>query len=47
MIIKLLRWSQCCDHFNIDKFHTLDADDPFFCGNEMKRSFKLLEKALI
>ena len=41
---KLLRWSHCCDHFNIDKFHTLDADDPFFCGDEMKRSFKLLEK---
>ena len=40
---KLLRWSQCCENFNLDYFHTLDADDPFFCGEEMKRSLSLLQ----
>ena len=23
-------------------FHTIDADDPFFCGHEVKRSMKTL-----
>jgi spore coat polysaccharide biosynthesis protein SpsF len=41
---KLLRWSNCCEHFKIDSFHSVDADDPFFCGDEVKRSYKLLKK---
>ena len=40
---KLLRWSQCCEHFSLDSFHSVDADDPFFCGDEVKRSYKLLQ----
>ena len=40
---KLLRWSQCCEHFSLDSFHSVDADDPFFCGDEVKRSHELLQ----
>ena len=39
---KLRRWAECCAAFDIDSFHTVDADDPFFDGDEMKRSFALL-----
>jgi spore coat polysaccharide biosynthesis protein SpsF len=39
---KLQRWLDCANHFNIDRFHTIDADDPFFDGNEMKDSMKIL-----
>ena len=39
---KILRLSKCCKKFKIEMFHTIDADDPFFCGNEMKRSMKTL-----
>ena len=38
---KLLRWSQCCEHFDLESFHSVDADDPFFCGDEVKRSHNL------
>ena len=27
---KLLRWYLCCKKFKIKRFHTVDADDPFF-----------------
>lgn len=40
---KLLRWDQCCDHFDLESFHSVDADDPFFCGDEVKRSYELLQ----
>lgn len=40
---KLLRWSQCCEHFSLGSFHSVDADDPFFCGDEVKRSYELLQ----
>ena len=40
---KLLRWSQCCEHFDLKSFHSVDADDPFFCGDEVKRSYDLLQ----
>jgi spore coat polysaccharide biosynthesis protein SpsF len=43
-INKLKRWVDCCDYFQITKFHTVDADDPFFDGDEMKRSFALLDE---
>lgn len=41
---KLKRWLDCAEYFNIDRFHTIDADDPFFDGEEMKKSIELLEK---
>jgi len=40
---KLLRWSRCCEYFNLESFHSVDADDPFFCGDEVKRSHNLLQ----
>lgn len=39
---KLQRWADCAVHFDLDAFHTVDADDPFFDGTEMHRSFELL-----
>lgn len=40
---KIKRWSDCVSFFEIDYFHTIDADDPFFDGNEMRRSMLLLK----
>lgn len=40
---KLLRWSQCCDYFGLNEFHSVDADDPFFDGNEIISSMKMLQ----
>jgi spore coat polysaccharide biosynthesis protein SpsF len=42
LINKLQRWNDCATHFDLDAFHTVDADDPFFDGEEMHRSFELL-----
>ena len=39
---KLQRWADCAKHFNLDAFHSVDADDPFFDGNEMRRSYEML-----
>ena len=39
---KLQRWLGCAIHYDIDSFHTIDADDPFFDGDEMKSSMKIL-----
>lgn len=39
---KILRISECCVKYNLKTFHTIDADDPFFCGEEVRRSMKLL-----
>lgn len=41
---KLKRWSDCAEHFGLTSFHTVDADDPFFDGEEMQRSMKLLKE---
>ena len=41
---KLQRWLDCAMNFNIDAFHTIDADDPFFDGNEMKSSMRMLKE---
>jgi spore coat polysaccharide biosynthesis protein SpsF (cytidylyltransferase family) len=41
---KIKRWKDCCEKLSINSFHTLDADDPFFCGEEIHRSFELLKK---
>ena len=43
LVNKLQRWADCANHFNIDIFHTVDADDPFFDGTEMHRSFDFLK----
>lgn len=36
---KLQRWRDCCREFDLDAFHSVDADDPFFCSDEVKRSY--------
>ncbi len=41
---KLKRWNDCCAYFKISSFHTIDADDPFFCADEVKRSYAFLMK---
>lgn len=43
---KLLRWSECCRHFALTAFHSVDADDPFFCGEEVRRSYARLQSGL-
>lgn len=40
---KLQRWLDCATYFGVDRFHTIDADDPFFDGNEMISSMKMLK----
>ncbi|MDB4619149.1 hypothetical protein OAH15_00510 [bacterium] len=42
LVNKLKRWLDCAEHFNINSFHTIDADDPFFDGSEMIESLNLL-----
>ena len=44
LINKLKRWSDCVNHFKIEQFHTIDADDPFFDGIEMEQSMNLLNQ---
>ncbi len=39
---KLKRWLDCCGAFGVEAFHTVDADDPFFDGELIKKSFALL-----
>ena len=43
LVNKLKRWSDCAEHFNVNSFHTIDADDPFFDGSEMIESLNLLK----
>ena len=43
IINKLLRWKNCCKKHDLKYFHTVDADDPFFCGEEVRRSLSLLK----
>jgi spore coat polysaccharide biosynthesis protein SpsF len=42
LVNKLKRWSDCASQFGLKAFHTVDADDPFFDGDEIKRSMFLL-----
>ena len=44
LLNKLKRWSDCAEHFGLPAFHTVDADDPFFDGEEMKVSMSCLKK---
>jgi len=39
---KLKRWLDCCEVFKIAAFHSVDADDPFFDAELVKKSFALL-----
>lgn len=41
---KMKRWLDCCNTLSIEKFHSVDADDPFFCGDEVKRSMRMLDE---
>ena len=41
---KIKRWSDCSNQFNIDQFHTIDADDPFFDGEQIKESMAYLNE---
>ena len=38
---KIQRWFECARQNNIDCFHTIDADDPFFDVQAIKKSIKL------
>jgi spore coat polysaccharide biosynthesis protein SpsF len=42
-INRLKRWADCCAAFGLDAFHTVDADDLFFDGEQVKQSFVLLK----
>ena len=41
---KLRRWSDCAAAFGLEAFHTVDADDPFFDGDEIRQSMSLLSE---
>ena len=41
---KIKRWLDCAKKYNIKKFHTVDADDPFFDQYNIKKSIMLLSK---
>ena len=41
---KLKRWADSADYFNIESFHTIDSDDPFFDGELIKKSMALLHE---
>ena len=41
---KLKRWYDCATFYGLDAFHTVDADDPFFDGEEMHESMRLLKE---
>lgn len=42
VIDKMGRWRDCCRHFGIEAFHTVDADDPFLDGELMQESVRRL-----
>lgn len=42
-INKLKRWADCCFKYDIDEFHTIDADDPFFDGELVRKSMEWLD----
>lgn len=41
---KLKRWLECCNSFGIERFHTVDADDPFFDADLIKSSYAMLNQ---
>ena len=40
---KLKRWLDCAKYFDLEYFHTVDADDPFFDGDLMNESLNILK----
>tara|TARA_B100000519_G_scaffold187959_1_gene185124 strand:- start:1353 stop:2081 length:729 start_codon:yes stop_codon:yes gene_type:complete len=44
LVNKLKRWYDCCEYFQVDRFHSIDADDPFFDGELIHQSMDLLDK---
>jgi len=42
LVNKLKRWADCAVKFNVNYFHTIDADDPFFDGEEVQLSMNKL-----
>lgn len=40
---KLKRWYDAAKKYKLDFFHTVDADDPFFCEQQVKKSIKILQ----
>ena len=41
---KLKRWNDCAKKFELEDFHSVDADDPFFDGDEVHLSMKKLRE---
>ncbi|MFC1900903.1 cytidylyltransferase domain-containing protein [Chloroflexota bacterium] len=41
---KLQRWLRAAEMFDVEAFHTIDADDPFFDGELGHESYKLLQQ---
>lgn len=37
------RWFDCSQFLDLDVFHSLDCDDPFFCPSEVQRSIQYLK----
>ena len=44
---KLKRWYLAAKQLGIEKFHSVDADDPFFCGDQVKKSFVMATRGSI
>ena len=42
---KLKRWLDCANFFEIERFHTIDADDPYFDPLLVKESMNKLKKS--
>ena len=42
---KMKRWLDCAEYYNMEYFHTIDADDPYFDGDRIKYSLDLLKSS--
>ena len=41
---KIKRWYDCAIYFNLNNFHIIDVDDPFFDDKSIKKSINFLKK---
>lgn len=41
---KIKRWYDCASYFNLNNFHIIDVDDPFFDDKSIKKSLEFLKK---
>jgi spore coat polysaccharide biosynthesis protein SpsF len=41
---KIKRWYDCANYFNLNNFHIIDVDDPFFDDKSIKKSLNFLKK---